>query len=463
MEMIMAVSKHKNLVPLYLAKILWEETDENHGLTLKELTKRLQDEGLDIEEQTVIKSIHILEGKKEKNDDFQIQEDLRMDIKSGKDDKMDNYKYRLNSRLFEPSELQVLVKAAHASNFISEKQFRSLLKKLQKLAGRNQAEDLGYAVRFPRPVKTSDENFYEFDNSLTAINQAFQKGRQLRFKYFWWSIDKEKKYYKNGNEYTSDSEEAQWKVVSPWYIYYDNGNLYLIAYRSGCAGNGNPEPTHYRVDKMRDAEILQDPVAPEIPKSPEAFGNYANGLFGMYSGEARDVTLGGFGDKMANVIIDQFGLDVDLQRKSEDSFSFRAKVHVAVSPQFYSWLSGMEGKIWIIEPEDVREGMVRFLGRNIDEYHPFRLVTLEADAEMEETVRSLFYNKHFKAEPLSSSKVRITTYVHLGPAFFHWLAGQNGKVRITGPEDVLNEIQSYAGRILNACSTGEQKPISSER
>ena len=63
-----------------------------------------------------------------------------------------------------------------------------------------------------------------------------------KFHYAEWTVKKELKFKKNGAFY----------VASPWALTWDDENYYLVAY-DAAAGIIK----HYRVDKMRDTEILE--------------------------------------------------------------------------------------------------------------------------------------------------------------------------------------------------------------
>ena len=63
-----------------------------------------------------------------------------------------------------------------------------------------------------------------------------------KFHYAEWTVKKEMKLKKNGAFY----------VVSPWALTWDDENYYLVAYDTAAG-----IIKHYRVDKMRDTEILE--------------------------------------------------------------------------------------------------------------------------------------------------------------------------------------------------------------
>ena len=74
--------------------------------------------------------------------------------------------------------------------------------------------------------------------------------------------------------------------------------------------------------------------------------------FRMFAGDDIEVVLE-CRDDMMKYIIDEFGEEVETRKVTEDTF--RAKVIVADSPTFYGWIFSFEGKIRIVEPEEIRD------------------------------------------------------------------------------------------------------------
>ena len=122
---------------------------------------------------------------------------------------------------------------------------------------------------------------------------------------------------------------------------------------------------HYRVDKMRDTEIME-----ADRKGEESFKNFdlaafAKKTFGMYGGVDAEVTLE-CRNELAGVVIDRFGHDVWMCPHGEDHF--RARVPVAVSSQFFGWITGIGSGMRIVGPEDVRQQYKEYLQSVIQNY-----------------------------------------------------------------------------------------------
>ena len=73
-----------------------------------------------------------------------------------------------------------------------------------------------------------------------------------------------------------------------------------------------------------------------------------------------------FSNDMAGVAIDRFGKNVTFAPFGDDHFT--VNVEVIVSPQFMAWIVGLEEKVQILSPNDVREKLKMHLRRCLEIY-----------------------------------------------------------------------------------------------
>lgn len=108
------MDNNAKLRPLYLAKILYEQTDEEHYLTTAELSGILEEQyGIPSHRQTIKADIELL-----RRFEFEIEE-----VKSTQN------RYNLYGRRFDIPELKLLIDAVESSKFITAgKVLRSLTK-----------------------------------------------------------------------------------------------------------------------------------------------------------------------------------------------------------------------------------------------------------------------------------------------------------------------------------------------
>ena len=85
--------------------------------------------------------------------------------------------------------------------------------------------------------------------------------------------------------------------------------------------------------------------------------DYADKLFGMFSGKEERVTLC-FPNSLANAAVDYFGADAFLSPDDRPD-RFRITAPVALSPRFYGWVLGFGGQVELLSPESAREELRR--------------------------------------------------------------------------------------------------------
>lgn len=325
----MPKNRNQKLKLLYLLKILTEKTDENNPISMPNIIAELERYGIAAER----KSIY---------DDLEALSIYGADICSVKGK---NSGYFLASRDFELPELKLLVDSVQASKFITKKKSMELISKLEKLASNHQAVHLRRQVFVTNRVKAVNEAIYY---AVDKIYDAISRNKKISFRYFEWTVDKEKRYRKDGERY----------IETPITLSWDDENYYLITYKEKYKGF-----THYRVDKMTELEILDDNR--EMPEESFDPADYAKKVFGMFGGDETAVEVK-FHNSLAGVVIDRFGDEVFIRKIDEKWFVARFKV--AVSPQFFSWVMSFGNRAEIIAPIDVRQKMCELLKELSDIY-----------------------------------------------------------------------------------------------
>ncbi|MCM1124200.1 MAG: WYL domain-containing protein [Eubacterium sp.] len=329
----MPKSSNQKMKLLYLLKILTEQSDEEHCLSAQALIDALATYDIKAER----KSIY---------DDIAQLIDFGYDIvlvkaKTGGG-------YYLTGREFELAELKLLVETVQASRFLTVKKSRELIAKIEKLASKSEAGQLQRQVYVANRVKTANESIYYI---VDDIHRAIQNNEQISFQYLEWNLQKELVPRKDGKIYR----------VSPWALTCKDENYYLIAHEGE-----SDTIKHFRVDKMGHIHVLAG-TSREGAELFERFdiASYANKTFGMFGGREEIVTLE-FENRFIGVVMDRFGKEVPIRRRDEEHFSVR--VQVAVSGQFYGWLTGLGQGARITAPEDIVKDYVTYLKRVEGQY-----------------------------------------------------------------------------------------------
>ena len=304
---------------LYLQKIMLEKTDENHGLTIKEIIELLAGYDIKAERKTLY-------------EDLEILQTYGLDICKTRSSTV---KYYVGSREFELPELKLLVDAIQSSKFITHKKSLSLISKLEGLVSHNEGEQLQRQVYVTNRVKTVNEKIYY---NVDYIYNAISQNKQIDFKYFKWDVDfgGEKKIVK------VERKDGKTYMVSPWALCWDDENYYLVAYDAEAE-----MIKHYRVDKMEAIELTDKERDGGNKFETFDIAKYTKGVFSMFGGEETDIDLS-VDNELIGVIVDRFGSDIFIRKESENTF--QVSIKAVLSPQFYAWLFGFGKQIRIISP-----------------------------------------------------------------------------------------------------------------
>ena len=311
---------NQKLKIMYLMKILMENTDENHDITLADIVEKLKSYGVTAERKSLYSDI----------------ENLRvygMDIIGEQYDR--TYHYKVVNRQFELAELKLLVDSVQSAKFITEKKSKELIKKIEYYASKYEAEKLNRHVNVAGRAKTMNERIYY---SIDAIHEALSDNKQITFQYFSWNVDKKMELRHDGEYYS----------VSPWALCWDDEKYYLIGF-----DNIENKIKHFRVDKMTNTDVVNEKRLGKEEFRKISMSDYTNKLFGMFEGELTSVTLN-CENYLANIMIDRFGLDVPIIKK--DDAHFEINVRVSVSKLFLSWIMALPG-VKIVSPDNVVDQM----------------------------------------------------------------------------------------------------------
>ena len=329
----MPKSEGQKLKLLYLADLLRRETDEDHALSMSDILSRLEELGVHAE-------------RKSSYDDLRALEDYGMDIIATRGRAGG---YQLAHREFELPELKLLVDAVQSSKFLSVKKSRELIRKLEGLASRWEAQSLQRQVYAVGRVKSMNESIYY---SIDTIHTAISQDRQIAFRYFEWTMEKTVRYRRDGQLYER----------SPYALVWDDENYYLVAYDHTASP---PGIRHYRVDKMANLSVLEESRLGKATFDGFDMAQYAKQMFGMFGGAQQDVELR-FAARLAGVVLDRFGKEVTLL--PDGGSFFRVHVQAVVSPQFMGWVAGFGTDAKLLGPPAVVREYTAFCREMLAQY-----------------------------------------------------------------------------------------------
>ena len=319
----MAKSSNQKLKLICLAKILNEQTDEAHPMTVQDMIGELEKYDICAER----KSIY---------DDIEALRTFGMDIVQVKSRSTGYY---IGQRPFELAELKLLVDSVQSSKFITEKKTLSLIRKIEGLTSRHEAQLLQRQVYVRNRVKSMNESVYY---NVDTLSNAISSDRQIHFRYFEYAATKQRRFRRNGEFYR----------VSPFALMCDNENYYMLAYDPDAL-----QLRHYRVDKMTDISVLDERRLGKEAFAREDMATHGKRIFGMFSGSECMVQLR-FAEHLCGAVIDRFGKEAFIISAGDGTFTVSAQV--AVSPQFFAWVFGFGKDAEIVSPPEVRQQMRDF-------------------------------------------------------------------------------------------------------
>ena len=309
-----------------------EKTDDDHYITMPEIMEELATYDVTADRKSIYTDLR----------DLSV---LGVEVEG--EPVVNRYHYHVVERPFELPELKLLVDSIQSSKFITEKKTNTLIKKLEKLVSKYDAQRLQRQVYVSGRIKTMNESIYY---TVDAIHNAISENKKIKFQYFQWNVKKEMELRHGG----------AWYHISPWGLSWDDENYYLIAYDSS-----EGIIKHFRVDKM--LYIKSNGKGREGRQAFKSFdmAAYARKMFGMYGGKEEWVRIE-CDNSFAGVMIDRFGKEVSMIRLDDKRFA--VNVEVAVSRQFLAWIIGLGEGVKLVGPDNVVEMMNAEIDRLIKQY-----------------------------------------------------------------------------------------------
>lgn len=308
-------------ISICLLEILKEYSDEENIMTMKDIiTKMGQLYGLKPDRRTIYSAIGILG-------------DIGYDVSMYDENKIGYY---LRSRDIERSEVLLLSDAVYSFPFISAKQSKTLIDKLQKGLSRHQRKRYRH-LKIVKPEKKTD-NKQVFLN-IEVLDEAISLKKQVSFTYMKYGLDK-KMHPRREKSY----------IVNPYQLVYTNEHYYLV-----CNLDGYPNTSMYRIERMKDIEILDNDLTLDC-NSEDVIDNAVYG----FTGKPEIITM--ICDiVIIDDIIEKFGNDVLIDKIDDTHFKATLK---ASSFGVKFWALQYLPYAEVIEPKQLRDDIIESLNSN---------------------------------------------------------------------------------------------------
>lgn len=308
---------------LHLLKILQQETDDEHSLSLPDIRQKLMDYGIVADR----KALYLdLEGL--------IDHGYGIESTFGR-----TACYKMVSREFELAELKLLADAVSSAKFLSKATVNELIDKLGTLCSRYQRDQLKRDVLVTsRKCMTPQEGKKVLYN-VSEIHRAINENKKISFKYFYY------------NKKKSRTQRKSLRLISPYNLVWNDEQYYLIGYEEAGKDGSEGCIKNFRVDRMTEVQVTTE----QRRKAPKGYSaeRHVEEAFSMFSGETVTVELKFMHEYLMNSVIDKFGTEVKVIKNAGDSFN--VLVPVIPSGPFYGWLFQFGDEVEIVGPANIRK------------------------------------------------------------------------------------------------------------
>lgn len=301
-----------------LLEVLKEYSDAEHILPMREIITKMQSlYGIKIDRRTVYGAVALLI---ELGYDISIYED-------------NGVGYYLRSRELEQSEVLLLTDAVYSFPFIPAKQTEQLVQKLQKQLSIHQRKRYRYLTISRQDRKTDNRQVFW---NIEQLDEAIEQKKKIKLSYLHYGLDKKQ-------------HETKTYTLSPYEMVYMNERYYLI-----CVPDHDPHTRLYRIDRMKDIQLLDEPRSEAVARQEVQNAVYA------YVGAPERIVMN-CDRTILDDVIDRFGTEVQIRERDENTFtaSFTAPPR-GVKFWALQYLPYVE----VVEPVWLREEIVESLGKN---------------------------------------------------------------------------------------------------
>lgn len=333
--------------------ILRRYSDEDHRLNQRDVIDILRSEyGIQVDRKTVRRNILTLINC---GYDIEYSESVRsvLNRKTGKMEESYIWSNFYLVREFSDSELHLLIDGLLFSKHIPHGRCRELVEKLEGLSSIYFNSHIGNILMAPGSFPPNQQMFY----TIEVLDEAISQKRKVSFNYV--SFGQDKKLHKR---LTEEGEPKEY-VVSPYQMVAANGRYYLIS-------NTDPHDdiSHYRVDRIMDIQMLQEPL-----RSTNNVAGLENGLnlpkhmaehLYMFSGESAPVTFK-MKKHILNDVIDWFGTDIRFVDEDEEWLTARTEVNLRA---MRIWSIQYGPYVKIISPQSLVDDVVAGLRSALEHY-----------------------------------------------------------------------------------------------
>lgn len=349
--------EHQKLKPYVVYQYLLENTDEDHAISADAIAEKIKDEyKIYAERRSIYRDIEEIN-----KICLMLEEDCTIDEAEAmlvEDESLKTVAYKSNKgfyvrqRHFDLEDIRLLAECVYSAKFIAKSKAEHLVNVLCEFVSEYQADSIKYNAYLVDRVKTSNTSVRK---NIAVINEAItrsaaHKPEKISFKYLKYTIDDVSSQVerRHGEKY----------IVSPFQLMINEGNYYLLAYE-----DKSQKMKTYRVDRMKDVRLTNQPREGTEEFTKIDLKNYAMRHFSMFGGEETCVVIQAI-NPLLDTMVERFGNEKYQAVYSKvDDRHFKVQVHVEVSDQFFGWLLGFGKRVKLLYPNDTVEQFKAYLDK----------------------------------------------------------------------------------------------------
>lgn len=341
----MYTAQPKNMLIMNILEILKKHSDENNRLNQKDIIDLLDSEyKMKVDRKAVKRNLmNLLDFGYE----LEYTETPRKN-KKGEEEIIYSDWYLV--RDFTDAELRLLIDGLLFSKHIPYSQCKELIEKLEGLSNKYFKAKVKHIRNLPEKMPNNKQIFYVIE----ILDEAISKGKKVEFCYNDFGTDKKL------HQRMSSSGEKRRYVINPYQMAATNGRYYLIANYDKY-----DNISHYRVDRISDIVILDEPVKKqkELSETINLPKHMAEHIY-MFSGESARVAMR-IEKFLVGDVIDWFGKDVIFHNETETTVDVSVAVNLEAMRY---WAMQYANYVEVLRPEKLREQIKADLLAAVEKY-----------------------------------------------------------------------------------------------
>ena len=350
----MSATQTKKLLIMNILDILKRYTDVDHRLSQKEIADILKSEyDMTVDRKSIRRNLLNL-----MDCGYQIEysESIRMtpNPKTGEPEESYIWSDFYLERDFTDGELRLLIDSLLFSKHIPYSQCKELVEKLEGLSNMYFRSRIKHIARMPEDKADNKQLFW----NIELLDEAITRGRKISFQYLEYGTDK-----KQHRKVRADGTVREY-IINPYQMAAKEGKYYLI-----CNYDKYDDISNYRLDRIVDIKILDEPVKPfETLKWANGrtldLATYMKEHPYMYSADNVRVKFH-VCRAMISDVIDLFGSDVRFFDEDESGVSVSVFTNELAAEQF---AKNFGPDVVILEPKPLRERVKQALEKSLGCY-----------------------------------------------------------------------------------------------